>query len=254
MLDCFYWVTTIVGYQNIPVPNGFSFRTVTFNAINAEEFDLTDILPLQADGTEWAVSGAKRCLGAITIQKISTSGSYGQVYAFYSTKTSDVLDGWQVGSKTAKVGKGDVTFKSGEGMIISCSKDGALFQVAGAVSLEDTSVAIPNGFSFSGNCTPVVIDLLDILPLQADGTEWAATGAKRCLGAITVQKISTSGSYGQAYAFYSSKTEGVTDGWQVGSKTAKVVRGDVTFEPGEGFIVSCSKDAAIFKFPSPISE
>ena len=244
----------IVGYQQTNIPNGWSFKTVTFKNVSGATFDLTDIATFQGSGEPWGATGASRCLGNITIQKITVDGSYGTAYKYYSTSTNGELDGWQIGSKTAKVAKGEVTFAAGEGMIIFCNKStGAKFQFSGEVELSDTTAVIPNGWAFSGNCTPVAVDLTEIGTLQGTGAAWGTTGASRCLGNITIQKITVDGSYGTAYKYYSTSTNGELDGWQVGSKTAKVAKGDVVFEPGEGFIVYCNKTTgAQLVFPKPV--
>ena len=94
MLDCFYWVTTIVGYQNINIRNGYSFFTVTFNNVtNATTFNLSDIVCTKSDGSAWLRTGAaaNACNGAVRLQKIDSEGAYGQRYIYYGKNASDLV-------------------------------------------------------------------------------------------------------------------------------------------------------------------
>lgn len=109
----------IVGYQQITIPNGYSFFTVTFDTLDQTDYNLSDIACLQADGSEWKTTGSAttKCAGAITIRKINTAGSYGTEYAYYSTKSPV---GWYDGDTLIE---GDaVTFAAGEGFIVYCGK------------------------------------------------------------------------------------------------------------------------------------
>ena len=201
-------------------------------------FDLTAITPLQSTGDAFPATGGKRCAGAVSVRKISANGAYGTEYYYYSTMTDNVLDGWYQGLKAdagTKIASGDVTLQHGEGLIIYCSKsDGAQLQFSGQVDLTDNTYAIPNGYSFSGNCTPVAIDLTAITPVQSTGEVFPATGGKRCAGAVSVRKISANGAYGTEYYYYSTMTDNVLDGWYQGLKAdagTKVSVGDVVLEP-----------------------
>ena len=105
MLDCFYWVTTIVGYQSIDITTGYKFFTA------------------------WLRTGAaaNACNGAIYIQKIDAEGSYGQEYIYYGKNASDTFGpGWYVGSREADgsnlVTNDAVTFAPGEGWIMYSGK------------------------------------------------------------------------------------------------------------------------------------
>ena len=80
----------IVGYQQIDIPNGYSFFTVTFDTLDQTDYNLSDIGCLQANGSEWKTSGsaATKSAGAITVRKIDSEGTYGTRYSYYSTKTT----------------------------------------------------------------------------------------------------------------------------------------------------------------------
>ena len=238
----------IVGYQQITIPAGYSFFTVTFENIDATDFNLSDIGCLQASGAAWKTSGsaATKSAGAITVRKIATNGAYGTEYKYYSTKTPV---GWYDGD--ALVEDDAVSFGSGVGMIVYCGKtNGATLQVSGAVRLTAASVNVPSGYSFSGNASPVTINLSDIACKQADGSAWKTSGSAttKSAGAITVRKIATNGAYGTEYKYYSTKTP---IGWYDGDT---LIEDDaVNFAPGEGFIVYCGKtNGAQIILPAPL--
>ena len=252
----------ICGYQNVDVPKGYSFRTVTFkevaNSDDSNVYDLLDIHPLQADGSEYAASGASACNGAVKMNLMSdTLGHYGDVYQYFSTTTYDGA-GWYLGAKKStskKITRGTVFLKKGEGIIFNCTKASKLL-LAGEVELTDTTFALPKGYSFSGNNTPVTIDLLDITPLQADGTPFAASGASACNGACKVNKMSdTLGHYDDVYQYFSTTTyDGA--GWYLGAKKStskKLERGVVTFNPGEGFLCNTTK-ALMLEMPKAVTK
>ena len=237
----------IVGYQQISIPKGYSFFTVTFDTLDQTDYNLSDIGCLQTSGAEWKAtgSGATKSTGSITVRKIDTEGAYGTEFAYYSTKTPA---GWYNGDTLIEGNA--VKFASGEGMIVYCGKDaGARLQVSGTVRLIESGVGVPYGYSFSGNSSPTTINLSAIGCKQADGTAWKATGsgATKSTGSITVRKIDTEGAYGTEYAYYSTKTP---TGWYDGDT---LIEGNaVTFAPGEGFIVYCGKtNGAQIILPAP---
>lgn len=105
----------IVGYQNITLESGFSFFTPTFKAITGGSLDIQNIKCLQADGSEWLASGkgATKCAGAVSLQKVDSTGRFGTEYSYYSTLTPA---GWY--SDNGTVYAEGVTFAAGEGFIV----------------------------------------------------------------------------------------------------------------------------------------
>ena len=267
MLDCFYWVTTIVGYQSIDISTGYKFFTATFeNITDNTKFNLSDIKCTKPDGSEWLRTGAaaNACNGAIYIQKIDAEGSYGQEYIYYGKNASDTFGpGWYVGSREADgsnlVTDDSITLKPGEGLIVYSGKT-AKFQVSGGVKLEPMTSDITTGYSFGGNCTPATLNLSDVRITKPDGSEWLRTGAaaNACNGAIYIQKIDAEGSYGQEYIYYGKNaSDTFGPGWYVGSREADgsnlVTNDAVTFAPGEGWIMYSGK-AAKLVIPSAVKE
>ena len=121
-------------------------------------------------------------------------------------------------------------------------------QFSGSVKLSDNSVVIKNGYSFSGNCTPVSVDLTDIAVKQANGSDFPAT-PQGCVGALSIRKINSKGAYGSEYRYYSTKSGGLVRGWELNG--IKVNKGDVSLAPGEGLIVQYTKTGScLLVFPN----
>ena len=243
----------IVGYQQILLPNGFSFFTATFKDCNSATLDLQKITSVQTDGSAWKTSGSgkTKCAGDITVQKISSTGAYLDEYCYFSTKSPQ---GWYDSTGTTYAEAGTVTLANGEGLVIQNTHQvGAKLVVQGEVELAPARV-LPSGFSFCGNFTPVTIDLQDIASTQVDGTEWKTSGSgkTKCAGDITVQKISSTGAYLDEYCYFSTKSP---QGWYDSTGTTYAERGTVTFVAGEGFVVQNTHQVgARLVLPAPVSE
>ena len=268
MLDCFYWVTTIVGYQSIDITTGYKFFTATFeNITDNTKFNLSDIKCTKSDGSAWLRTGAaaNACNGAVYVQKIAANGAYGQKYIYYGKNASDTFGpGWYVGDRATDgsnlVTEDAVTLDPGEGLIVYSSKTGAKFQVSGGVKLEPMKGDIVTGYSFGGNCTPATLNLSDVEITKADGSPWLRTGAaaNACNGAVYIQKIAANGAYGQKYIYYGKNaSDTFGPGWYVGDRAtdgSNLVTGDaVTFAPGEGWIMYSSKTGAKVVIPSAVN-
>ena len=236
-----------MGYQNITVTSGFSIFAPTFKDVTAETYDLTDILPLHQDGDEFGTSGSRRCNGAIKINKINSTGNYTTTYSFY---TMPAKSGWYDGD--TKVEAGDVVLTKGEAILVNnlYKSMPVLFRVSGEVDLVPTNV-IPAGFALYGNSTPVTVNLSAIAMLHQDGDPFGKSGARRCNGAIKINKISTGGNYTTTYSFYTMPTK---SGWYDGD--TKIEGDAVTFAPGEAFLINnlYKSMPVLIKLPSAVVE
>ena len=248
---------------------GYQFFTVTFeNITDAANFKISDIDCTQPSGAAWKDSGsaAQKCTGNVFIRKIDAEGSYGQQYKYYGNTDGAVEKmGWFVGDRASDfsnkvIGESEVTLSPGEGLIVYASK-AAKFRIAGGVRLTATSTDVAIGYQFGGNCTPVALKLSDIGCTQPSGAAWKDTGsaAQKCTGNIFIRKIDAEGSYGQQYKYYGN-TDGAAEkmGWFIGDRASdfsnKVIgANEVTFAPGEGWILYASKEAKLV-IPAPISE
>ena len=247
---------------------------MTFEDIGSETFSLSNLKCVRPDGEDWLRTGfgtaaANACAGAITVRKIASNGAYGQEYKYYGKNSADTFGpGWYVGDRAADGSNlvttdNDVTLARGEGLIVYCGKTAATFRVAGGVVLTATTVDVANGYSFGGNCTPVLVKLSEVQCLRSDGEAWLRTGfgtaaANACAGAITVRKIASNGAYGQEYKYYGrNSADTFGPGWYIGDRAADgsnliTTENDVTFEPGEGWIIYNGKTAAKIVVPQPV--
>ena len=171
--------------------------------------------------------------------------------------------GWFIGDRASDfsnkvIGDNEVILAAGEGLIVYASK-AAKFRVAGNVKLTSTTTDVTVGYQFGGNCTPVTLKLSDIDCTQTSGAAWKDSGsaAQKCTGNIFIRKIDAEGSYGQQYMYYGN-TDGMAEkmGWFIGDRASdfsnKVIGdNEVTFAPGEGWIMYASK-AAKLVIPSAI--
>ena len=108
-----------------------------------------------------------------------------------------------------------------------------LFRVSGEVDLICLN-DIPAGYALYGNSTPATIKLSEIVMLHQDGEPFGTGGSRRCNGAITVNKISAEGNYTDAYSFF---TLAAKDGWYNDAGEKIENDKDVTFAPGEAFLI-----------------
>ena len=220
----------IVGYQQITVASGYNIFTPTFKNISSESaaFDLTDIQPLHQDGNEFGTTMARRCNGAITINKINNAGNYTTSYSFFTLSNKQ---GWYAGE--TKINTGDVTLNIGEAILVynGYKSQPVIFRVTGEVDLVCVN-NVPSGYALYGNSTPTTINLSDIVVLHQDGNEFGTTMARRCNGAITINKISAAGNYTTAYSFFTLSNK---QGWYAGE--TKIEGDSVTFKPGEAFLI-----------------
>ena len=211
--------------------------TPTFKDVSgAATIDLTDI---QVVCTTSASFTSKK---KVRIQKMDlTTGGLTTTYQYTTAGNK-----WT--NPTGDVVPGEVTFSEGEAMCIynADTSNGAnlALQFSGAVSLEPLSLNVPvNSYTLIGNCTPVTVDLTEIVPKAANGADLGTSKKK-----IRIQKMDpVSGGLTTTYQY-------TTAGNKWTSPTGDVAIGDVTFTPGEAMCVYNADSKAIsLKFPSPVS-
>jgi hypothetical protein len=225
-----------------------------------DKFNLADLVCTQTSGENWTSTGsaAKKCLGNIMLRKIDSEGAYGVEYKFYGGSYNAWYEGTRLEDDSNKIkSSSEVTIKHGEGMIVYTDKTAAMFTVAGSVKLVNTSYSLAKGYSFTGNCTPVEINLANIGCTQGDGSAWTSIGsaAKKCLGNIMLRKIDAEGAYGVEYKFYGGSYNAWYEGTRLEDDSNKVtIDSKITLKPGEGVIAYSDKTAALIVFPSPVSK
>ena len=277
----------VVGYQNITIPAvkvansaEYHFKTVTFKivgtATDEQYFDITDMTPKKADGSDWISSNSDASgirNNQMTFQKISLAGAYTDRVQWLSKAPAGGFTGWQTfprdGSAAVPLKKGDFVLKKGEALIIVYNKAYACnLQVSGEVELQDQSflipaVAVANSaeYHFIGNNTPAPVDMTKVQLKKADGSDWIssnsdASGVRN--NQMTFQKISLAGAYTNRVQWLSKAPAGGITGWQTFPKDGSAVQplkdGDYILQPGDGLIVVYNKSVGCkVIFPLPIT-
>ena len=209
-------LSTVVGYQEVGVPSGFSMRTSTFKAINGS-YKISDIKVAGAEGA-----------GSDSIQKINADGSWGDMYYYYTLDGSGWLeDGWYLEDGVTPVSDTDV-IGVGEAFMVTSASD-ISFTFAGEVMNSNPEVDVPAGFSMVGNPTPVTVKISQIGVTGADGA-----------GSDSIQKINADGSWGDMYYYYTLDGSGwLEDGWYLEDGATPVSDTDV-LEAGESIMFTSS--------------
>ena len=239
----------IVGYQNINIPSGYTIATATFKGVASEGFKLSQIQPLHQDGNEFGTSGSRRCNGVIVVNKINAEGNYTKAYSYF-TLASKL--GWYDDDGVKVEGENDVELLNGEALLVNNGyKDQpVLFRVAGEVDLVCLN-NIPAGYALYGNSTPSTIKLSEIVMLHQDGEPFGTSGSRRCNGVIVINKISAEGNYTDAYSFFTLASK---SGWYKDDGTKVEGDNEVTFAPGEAFLINNGyKDQPVkIQLPIPV--
>ena len=238
------------------------------NIADSTRINIADILCKKANGADWLRTGApaNACTGAIEIRKIDSKGYYGEKIKYFGKNASDTFGpGWYKETYAEENLISDANplyMNPGEGLIVYTSKSdaAALFQLSGSVKLTPMDSSIKNGYQFGGNCTPVTIKLSEVLCKKANGDAWLRTGApaNACTGAIELRKIDAKGYYGPKIKYFGKNaSDTFGPGWYEETYAEENLVGgenEITFAPGEGWILYTSKsdDAAKLVIPAPI--
>ena len=219
--------SSVVGYQEVETPAGYSMRLPTFKAITGN-FKISDIKVTGAFGA-----------GGDTVQKIEADGSWGALYYYMTLDGSGWLeDGWYKEDQMTPVDDTDI-IGVGEALFVSAGSD-MTFTYAGEVMAGKPVVQIPTGYSMVGNPTPIQIKISDIEVTGAFGA-----------GGDTVQKIEANGSWGALYYYMTLDGSGwLEDGWYKEDQMTPVDDADVLIV-GDGLFVSASNNLTL-TFPAAL--
>jgi len=251
----------VVGYSNVTVAKGWSFKTLIFkNVDTTKTIDLSNFVVRKSTGAEYGTSGMSSLkANNFYIRKMNTEGGYLDAY-HYITCTSGsgavAQKGWYKNG-TEYVAENTVTLTDGEGLIISASKTDSVLVMSGEVDLVCKNT-IGKGWSFSGNTTPASFKLNEITVKKNTGAEYGTSGMSSLkANNFYIRKMNTEGGYLDAYHYItcvSGSGAVAQKGWYKNGTTFVEDASDdnLTFAPGEGFIVSCSKTDAQLNLPCPI--
>ena len=243
--------SSIVGYQTVDIPTGYSMFTPTFEDVQGGDFTLGDITVCNATtGVELDdnASGAGRVRNTLLVMKlkdglceVGTAMSY--TTGGYANKGANW--GW-------KANKG-VVLAAGEGIIVQNESGVPLkFLVAGGVKLVP-QYNIPTGYSIFGNNTPNDITLGDITVCNATtGVELDdnASGAGRVRNTLLVMKLKEGRcevATAMSYTTGGYANKGANWGWKANK--------NVSIAAGEALIVQNESGMVLkFKLKEPVAQ
>ena len=234
---------------------------MVFKNVGGGTFDLATLEVKKNTGADYGTSGMSSIkANGFIVRKMSTAGAYLTDYHYITCISGSGAvpqKGWYEGGTNLVASP--VLLNDGEGVIILTTKSDAAILMNGEVDLVCKNT-VPNGWSFSGNSTPKEFKLTDISVIKNSGAEYSASG----MGSIkangfTIRKISSAGAYLDAYHYITcvSGSGAVAEkGWYKNGNVLVTSESEdnLTFAPGEGFIVLTTKSDAMLVLPSPISE
>ena len=224
---------SVVGYQEIAVPQGSSMRTATFKALSGN-YKISDI---QVKG---ALGG-----GTDTAQKINADGSWGDIYYYLTMDgTGYVEDGWYKDDYGGEPISDEDVLTFGQAFQITAAADFTV-TYAGQVVAGPAQVSVPQGASMVGNPTPIDVKLSEVSVVGALGG-----------GTDTAQKINADGSWGDMYYYLTMDGTGyVEDGWYKDDFGGEAVSDSDGLNAGESFQFTAASDLTLV-FPAvlPVAE
>lgn len=203
-------------------------RVATFKAISGD-FKVSDIKVTGAAGS-----------GGESLQKIESNGQWGEMYYYLTMEGTGWLeDGWYKEDQTTPVDDTDV-IAVGEALFVSSGSD-ITFTFAGQVLTGKPAVAIPAGYSMTGNPTPTA--QIKISEIEVSG----AGGS----GGESLQRIGTDGQWGDMYYYLTMDGTGwLEDGWYKEDQMTPVDDADI-LEAGDALFVSAGSDITL-TFPAAL--
>ena len=188
-----------------------------------EKFDLTKL-----------TVGGKYASGDVNVQTLTSVGATDKMYSFIKDRKDNWY--WKNDDTGETIAEGDVVFESGDGLWVG-GVDTATLTIAGAVSAEDHLITLQDGFTATGNMTPVEIDLTGIIP-----------GGKYESGDINIQTLTASGATDKMYSFVKDRKDNWY--WKNDDTGDTIAEGDVKFAAGAGLWIS-GVDGATLTIQAP---
>ena len=245
----------IVGYQQITIPQGYTFFTATFKDVQGGVYDIKDIKVLNSAGKEMnddnSTSPSQRSRNKVQFQKLSATGAIDASHTYKFTTQNN--KGWC--DSSTPLTDGECTFTDGEGFYFYNGQgEDVIFQMSGSVKLTQTSIPVATGYSIFGNSTPVVIDVRDIKVYNSDGKEMnddnSTTPSRRSRNKIQIQKLADTGAIdaSHTYKFTTQNNKGWCD------NSTPLAEGEFELQPGESvYLYNGQGETVYLQLPSPIS-
>lgn len=215
----------VVGYQEFNLNEGYGMTTATFTPISGDSINLQDLIPA-GEG----VGG----YGDVVIQTMDSTGSWAGEYAWYTMAATGMEDGWY----DTEMSLANATINYKQGLFVQAGA-GVKFVYSGAVAKGTVEAEVPNGYSMSGNATPVALSIQNIVP--------AGEGVGG-YGDVVIQTMDSAGSWNGEYAWYTMAATGMDDGWY----DTEMNLATKTIEAGEGIFLQASADGVKLQYPGAL--
>ena len=208
--------STVVGYQTVTIPAGYSLWTPTFVDVNSDGFDLAHFRladTAAGDGTE-------------QIQFLDEKGLNTQTWVWLN-ETAGMDPGWYDINTWDPV---STTIRKGVGYLITVDQDIDLL-MKGVVLAGERSVTLATGYNVFGNNSPVEIKLSDISladTAAGDGTE-------------QIQVLNEKGVNNETWIWL-NKNAGMDPGWYDINTWDPV---ETPIAPGKSFLITVDQDVVV---------
>lgn len=216
----------VVGYQTYSLNNGYGMTTVTFAPISGDTIPLQSLVP-----TGTGVGG----YGDVAIQTMDADGNWDGEYTWYTAENSGTVDGWfDVNFELAEV---NVNYK--QGLFVQTGADDVKITYSGAVATGTIETDVPNGYSMSGNATPVALDIQSIKPVGAGVGGY---------GDVAIQTMDADGNWDGEYTWFNAENSGTVDGWF----DTNFELAECTIAPGQGIFLQANDDNVKLQYPGAL--
>ena len=216
----------VVGYQTKTTVPGFNFLAPTFTPINGTgNVNIQDIKLDSTTAESWSDN----------LQILDEGGATVSTYGYATAEESGFdKDGWldEEGNYAE-----NITIPYGAGILIDSANDSSV-TFSGQVSDTDSEIVSVAGFNFTGNNTPVEIDIQDIKLDAATAESWSDNLQILDEGGAT---IATDG-------FATAEESGFEkDGWLDGDGNYAE---NVKLAPGQGVLIDIANEGTIITIPA----
>jgi len=215
----------VVGYQEFAVNDGYGMTTVTFAPISGSTIELQSLIPSGA-----GVGG----YGDIVIQTMDADGNWAGEYSWWTEENSGLADGWY----DVDFNLAEVALNYKQGVMVQAGED-VVLTYSGAVATGTIETDAPNGYSMSGNATPVALNIQSITPV-GDGVGG--------YGDIVIQTMDADGNWAGEYSWWTEENSGLENGWY----DVDFNYADVSINPGEGYMLQASADDVKLTYPGAL--
>ena len=199
--------------------------TVTFAPISGNTIELQSLIPSGS-----GVGG----FGDIVIQTMDADGNWAGEYSWWTEANSGLEDGWY----DVDFNWADVTLNYKQGVMVQAGDD-VVLTYSGAVATGTIETDAPNGYSMSGNATPVALSIQSITPV-GDGVGG--------YGDIVIQTMDADGNWVGEYSWWTEANSGLEDGWY----DVDFNYAEVSINPGEGYMLQASADDVKLTYPGAL--